>query len=86
MPEQLVDNRIRHTQSRQSGCECVATLVNGESRDPRKFQSVVPSSFNAVDVCTRALRVEKDVLGYSICGGVPLLEFGRDKLFHRKSA
>jgi hypothetical protein len=37
MPEELVDNRVRHTQSRESGRESVATLVNGESRDPRQF-------------------------------------------------
>jgi len=61
MPEQLVDSRIRHNQSSESGCEIVATLINRERRDPRQFQSIVPSSFNNLDMCTRALRVETTV-------------------------
>jgi hypothetical protein len=53
--EQLVDNGVPHTQSRQPGRERVATLVNGESRNSRQFQRIMPSSFNAVDMCTRVL-------------------------------
>jgi hypothetical protein len=63
MTEQLVDNRVRHTRSCQPGRERMTTPLNGESRDPRQFQRIMPSRFNAVEMCTRVLRVEKDVLG-----------------------
>jgi hypothetical protein len=53
MSEQLVDQRIGYSGCRQSSCEGMAALINGESRKPRRLQSSVPGSFHTGDVGIR---------------------------------